>query len=190
MAPHTRPRPSSIDQLPDECEGIVAWAAQELANTPRSQTDIYAEFVLKLQQLQTEHRGELEFTIPAFSSFNRHALRLASMMARDRRVQQIANSINAETAGKDANALTQAASRMVKTLLVEAIEAAGEAGFSPQETMQAASAIRQLAQAEGISAAMLREFNRDLGKKIEKVGRAAGVSPETLAEINRRLGVV
>ncbi len=40
MAPHTRPRPSSIDQLPEECEGIVAWAAQELANTPRSQTDV------------------------------------------------------------------------------------------------------------------------------------------------------
>ncbi|WP_439604423.1 phage protein Gp27 family protein, partial [Shinella sp.] len=85
-----RPRPSAIDQLPEECEAIVAWAAQELANTPKSQTEIYAEFRMKLIALQGELG--LAFDIPHFSSFNRHALRLAKVTQRLQRSQMIADA--------------------------------------------------------------------------------------------------
>lgn len=194
MAPHTRPRPSSIDLLPEECEGIVAWAAQELANTPRSQTDIYAEFMLKLQQLQAEHRGELEFAIPAFSSFNRHALRLAKLMARQRRAQQIADAVNTDAAGENADSLTQAATRMLKTLIIEMMEGAADDGFAPKEAMQAAGALRQLVQAEGLSTARRQKLQAELEAKtaeaVKTVAKAKGLSSEAAdAILDKILGV-
>ncbi|WP_026784221.1 phage protein Gp27 family protein [Pleomorphomonas koreensis] len=196
MAPHTRPRPSSIDLLPEECEGIVAWAAQELANTPRSQTEIYAEFVLKLQQLQAEHRGELEFAIPAFSSFNRHALRLAKLMARQRRAQQIADAVNKDTAGESADSLTQAATRMIKVLIVEMAENANDKNFTPKEALAAAGALRQLVQAEGFSTVRRQKLARELSDKLEKAGAAieksggkTGMSKDIVKRFRAELGI-
>jgi hypothetical protein len=194
MAPHTRPRPSSIDQLPEECEGIVAWAAQELANTPRSQTDIYAEFVLKLQQLQAEHRGEIEFAIPAFSSFNRHALRLAKLMARQRRAQQIADAVNKDSAGESADSLTQAATRMIKVLIIEMAENATDKNFTPKEALAAAGAVRQLIQAEGLSTTRRQKLQAELAAKtaeaVKTVAKAKGLSSEAAeAILDKILGV-
>lgn len=42
-----RGRLSSFDLLPPEAENIVAWAASELADREKTQTDIYAEFVIQ-----------------------------------------------------------------------------------------------------------------------------------------------
>ncbi|ANH04614.1 phage protein Gp27 family protein [Shinella sp. HZN7] len=146
MAPHTRPRPTAVDQLPDECEGIVAWAAQELAKTGRAQTDIYAEFRTKLIALQ----GELGigFDIPHYSSFTRHNMRLKALMDRQRRAQMIADAVITSSDGQDADRLTQASTRMLKTLIVEMMENAADGGFKPKEAANAAVAVRHLAAAE------------------------------------------
>ena len=68
-----RGRLTGIELLPAACNGVIAWAANELRDRDRTQTDIYSEFVLKLEALQAEHRGEIEFTIPSFSAFNRYS---------------------------------------------------------------------------------------------------------------------
>lgn len=187
MAPHTRPRPSSIDLLPEECEGIVAWAAQELAGTGRTQTDIYAEFRHKLIALQ----GELgvDFDIPAFSSFNRHNVRLAKTMQRQRRAQMIADAVVARTDGEDADNLTQASTRMLKTLILEMMEGAGEDGFTPKEAMAAAQALYRLSAAETVSTARRQKIEAEMARKavkaVEAVSAELGLSADRVAQLRR-----
>lgn len=170
MAPHTRPRPNSIELLPDECEAIVAWAAQELAGT-RSQTEIYAEFRQKLIALQGELG--LGFDIPHFSSFNRHAVKLAKLTARMNRAQRIANAVSAQAEGQDADNLTQAATRMLKTLIVEMMENAGDDGFSPKEATAAAAALYRLAMAENVSTTRRQKLGREIESTLKKAVDAA-----------------
>ncbi len=74
MARKGRGRLSSIQLLPQECNQVVMWAAAELQDSSRTQLEIYKEFSGKLEELQRESRGELEFTIPSFSSFNRYSI--------------------------------------------------------------------------------------------------------------------
>ncbi len=180
MAPHTRPRPSSIDLLPEECEGIVAWAVQELANTPRSQTDVYAEFRTRLIALQGELG--LDFDIPHFSSFNRHNLRLAKLTQKMQRSQAIANAVVARTDGADADNLTQASTRMLKTLMVEVMEGAADAGMSFKEAKDAATALRQLALAETASTGRRQ--------KLEAEERARQVEAEMKAKAEAALDML
>lgn len=199
MAPHVRPRPSSIDLLPEEAEAIVAWAAQELANTPRSQTDIYAEFRRKLIALQGELG--LAFDIPHFSSFNRHNVRLAKLTHSMQRVQAISEAVVARTDGASADTLTQASTIMLKTLLVEAMEAAADRTASFKETKDAATTLRQLSLAETASTgnrlkleAEAKRLEAEMQGKAEKaldlLSNEPGVSAEAIARARREfLGV-
>lgn len=201
MAPHTRPRPTSIDLLPEECEGIVAWAAQELVNTQRSQTDVYAEFRNKLIALQGELG--LAFDIPHFSSFNRHALRLAKLTARMNRSQMIADAVVARSDGQDADNLTQASTRMLKTLIVEMMEGAADGGFEPKEAAHAAVAIRHIAAAEIASTGRRQKLEaEEKARRVEAETKAKaeqafdmlaaepGISKEAIARAKRKfLGV-
>lgn len=194
MATHTRPRPSKIDLLPEECEGIVAWAAQELANKGRTQTDIYGEFVEKLEALKAEHRGELEFDIPSFKGFNRHSLRLAKLTERMQRTQMIADAVVDRTDGQNADNLTQAASRMLKTLIVEMMENASDDGFTPKEAMNAAAALKNLGLAENVSTLRRQKVEAEFANKakqaVETVAKAKGISDEGAQSIlDQILGV-
>ena len=188
MAPHTRPRPSGIDQLPDECEGIVAWAAQELAKTGRAQTDLYKEFKSKLEALQRDLG--IAFVIPHYSSFTRHNMRLKVLMDRQRRAQMIADAVVTGSDGQDEDRLTRAAVRMLRTLIVEMMEGAADGGFKPKEAASAAQALRHLAAAENASTTRLEKIKEQTKEVVEAVGRAKGVTQETMDEINRRLGVL
>ena len=49
-----RGRLSSFDLLPTEADHIVAWAASELSDREKTQTDIYAEFVGKCEALMAK----------------------------------------------------------------------------------------------------------------------------------------
>nr|WP_298095907.1 DUF3486 family protein [uncultured Shinella sp.] len=192
MAPHLRPRPSAIDQLPEECEAIVAWAAQELANTPRSQTEIYAEFRDKLMALQGELG--LGFDIPHFSSFNRHALRLAKVTARLQRSQMIADAVVARTDGEDADKLTQASTRLLKTIIFEMMENAADDGFVPKEAHQAAAALYRLTMAENISTQRRQKLQAEIEAQTKEavisVAKAKGLSDDTAQDIlSKILGV-
>ena len=196
MASHLRPRPSAIDMLPEECEGIVAWAFQELANTRRSQVEVYAEFKQKLIALQ----GELGigFDIPHFSSFNRHSLRLGKLNANIQRAQAIADAVVARSDGMDADNLTQASSRMLKTLLLEAMERAIDGGASFKEAKDAATAIRQLGLAEAVSTGNRQkldaeakakqveaEMKANADKALDMLSKEPGVSAEAIARARR-----
>jgi hypothetical protein len=192
MGKHQRPRLSSIEQLPDECGGVIAWAAQELAKRDASLTDIYGEFRRKLIALQGELG--LGFDIPSFSAFGRHSIREGNLRGRTARALLLSKSLNENVDGKDADELTKAATLTLKTLIFEMVEGAGEAGFEPKEAMAMASAMRQLQQAENLSTARRLKLDEEFAAKAEKVidqlGKEKGMSTETIAQLRHQfLGV-
>lgn len=192
MAKHSRPRPSSIHLLPEECEAVVAWAARELANPARSKTEIYSEFRDRLVALQTEL--EITFPIPSLSSFHRYAAQRSELMRRHERARMISESVLERSNGKSDDAITIAASLTLKTLLLEMMMAGGEAGFKPKEAQAMAAALRQLQAAENLSTSRRQNMEKEFGEKvtevIETVAKAKGISAEASNEIlSQILGV-
>lgn len=189
-----RSRLSGIELLPDECGPVVAWAAEQLQDRDRTQTDIYAEFYGKLEALKKEHRGELEFNIPSFSAFNRYSIRLATMSHRMNQTREIASTIAAKFDAQASDDLTLIAAEAIKTLVFELLTSAGEAGIDPKGAMSLANALRAAAQAQGVSTARRLKVEKDFEAKaveaVQAVAKMKGMSTETTdAILGQILGV-
>lgn len=191
----TRGRLSSIDTLPDEAELIVAWAAEELAATKRTQIDIYAEFKQKLIAIQGEFG--LAFDIPSYSSFHRHSVRLSALTRRLQRMRAVASAIVERDDAASADDITMAATLTIKTLILELAEAGGEAGFKPKDAKAMADALRSLSAAENVSTARRQKVEAQISRMaenadqaIETVGKEAGLSKDRIAQLKKEfLGV-
>lgn len=189
-----RSRLSNIELLPEECAQAVAWAAAELQNRDRTQTDIYQEFVSQLEALQREHRGELEFPIPSFSAFNRYSLKLAAMTQRINQTRDIASTLASKFDAGASDDLTLIAAEAIKTLIFELLTASGEAGIDPKGAMALANALRSATQAQGISTARRQKVEKDFADRaaaaVETVAKARGLSDAGTKEIlDKILGV-
>lgn len=189
-----RGRLTGIELLPEHCAPIVAWAAEELQKRDRTQTDIYQEFVSQLEGLQREHRGELEFTIPSFSAFNRYSIKLATLSQRLNQTREIAATLAEKFDASDSDNLTLIAAESIKTLVFELVTNGGEAGFVPKDAMSLANALRAAAQAQGVSTArrqkVEKEFKDQAEKAVETVAKAKGLTAETTqAILSQILGV-
>jgi hypothetical protein len=188
-APEGRGRLSSIELLPAACAPVVTWANEELRRRDRTQTDIYQEFYAKLQDIQKEFRGELEFTIPSFSSFNRKAIKLAQITRRMDDTNAIVASLAKTFDAAATDDLTIVAGQAIKTLIFEIITCSGEGEIIPKEAMQLASALRQASQAQGISTKRRKEVEKDFEEKVteavDKAGAQVGLSKEQVAQIRR-----
>lgn len=192
-APRGRGRLSSFDLLPPEADGIVAWAAQELAARERTQTDIYAEFVTRCEVLMAEHRGEMEFAVPAFSSFNRYSVRLARLTRRLDQTREIVRSLSATFEAKDADDLTIMTAETLKAIVLNMLAEADD-GLDPKDAMHLASAFRQAAQAQSISTERRRKIEADFTSRVtdavETVAKVKGLTVETSqAILTQILGV-
>lgn len=189
--PQGRGRLSAIDLLPVEAEGIVAWAAQELANRDRTQLDIYQEFVSQCDALMAEHRGELDFAIPSFSAFNRYALRLASLARRLEQSREMAATLAARFDAQGTDDLTRIASQAIMALVLELVTTKGEAGWAPLEAMQLASAMKAAAQAQGISTErrqkVEKEFAAQVDAAVTTVAKSKGLTVETAEAIKSQI---
>lgn len=188
-----RGRLSSFDLLPSECDGIVAWAASELADREKTQTDIYAGFVEKCQALMAEHRGELEFAIPAFSSFNRYSLRQARLSRRLDQTREIVAVLAQKHDAKASDDLTILASELIKSAVFFATNEA-EDNVAPKDLKALADALRASQAAQNMSSE--RKTREDaklaarLGEAVDTVAKAAGMSAETTEKIKAQvLGV-
>lgn len=164
-----RGRLSGIELLPEECSPVIAWAAEQLRDRNRTQTEIYEEFVGKLTALQAEHRGELVFTIPSFSAFNRHAIKLATVSRRLDQTRDIASSLADKFDAAASDNLTVIAAEAIKTLVFELLTAGGEAGMEPKEAMALATALRAASQAQSVSS----DRRRKLAKEFDAGAEAA-----------------
>ena len=186
-APRGRGRLSSLDLLPAEADGIVAWAAQELSGRERTQTDIYAEFVTRCEALMAEYRGELEFRIPAFSSFNRYAVRMARLTRRLDQTRAIVATLAEKFDPADADNLTIMAAETVKALVLHMLAEADEDSIDPKGVMQLATALRQAMAAQSVSSDRRRKVEADFAAKVDtavqSVARARGLTAETVEAI-------
>ena len=186
-----RGRLSSLELMPSECDGLIAWAAQELSNLDRTQTDIYAEFVAKCEALMAEHRGELEFKIPAFSSFNRYALKMARLTRRLDQTRAIVAKLAEKFDPADADNLTVMAAETIKSLVLNMLSEADEDNANPLGVMQLAAAFKQAVQAQSISSDRRRKVEADFKAKVDTavvtVARTKGLTAETAEAIKAQI---
>lgn len=189
--PRGRGRLSSFDLMPPEADAIIAWAAQELSARERTQTDIYAEFTSRCEALMAEHRGELEFDIPAFSSFNRYSMRLARLTRRLDQTRAIVAQLADRFDPADADNLTIMAAETVKALVLTMLAEADEDGIDAKSVMQLATAFRQAVQAQSISTDRRRRAEADFATRVDDavktVARARGLTDETVEAIKARI---
>jgi hypothetical protein len=190
--PKGRGRLSALDILPNECDAVVAWAAQELTGRDRTQTEIYAEFREKLIAVQGETGAG--FDIPSFSSFNRYSVKLAAMARRIEETRNIAAALSDRLDAGASDDLTIIAAEAIKTLIFEILQSAGDGGLSTKGAQELANALRAAAAAQSVSTARRQKVEAEFAEKVdevvEKVGSEAGLSGEAVAKLRREfLGV-
>lgn len=186
-----RGRLSAIEQLPPACDPVIAWAAGELRGRDRTQKEIYEEFFLKLEALQQEHRGELDFAIPSFSAFNRYAIKLATLTRRLEDTRAIAASIAEKFDAQASDDLTLIAAEAIKTLVFEVLTDAGESGIDPKGALNLAGALRAAAQAQGVSTQRRQKVESDFARRTEKavdrVAKVKGLTADTAEAIKAQI---
>ena len=185
-----RGRLSAFDVMPPEADLLISWAARELSGRDRTQTDIYAEFVAKCEALMQEHRGELEFRIPSFSSFNRYSLRQARLTRLRDQTNQIVGALADKFDAKESDDLTIMTAETIKSLVLHMLADTDDA-VTPKDAMHLASAFRQAAQAQNISSRdrMTREkaFDDKVGKAVDAVVAAKGMTEETAELVKAKI---
>ena len=185
-----RGRLSSFDLLPVECERIVAWAASELSDREKTQTDIYAEFVTRCEALMAEHRGELEFDIPAFSSFNRYSIRQARISRRLDETRQIVAVLAKKHDATASDELTIMTGEMIKSVVLHML-GDGADGIEPKDLKALADAARAAQLAQNMSSD--RRAKEDakiaarLGEAVDTVAKAKGLTGETAEAIKAQI---
>ena len=196
-----RGRLTAIDRLPEECDAIVSWAAQALADRDHTQVEIYGEFKTRLISLQGE--TGLGFDIPSSSAFNRYSLKLAMVSRRLEQTREIAATLSERMDAQGSDDLTLIAAEAIKTLIFEVLQASGEAGLSPKGANELAQALRAASAAQVSSSnrrqkleaeERVRKVEADMKANAEKaldtLSTEPGISKEAIARARREfLGV-
>lgn len=175
-----RGRLSAIDLLPEECEPVITWAAQELTTRDRTQVEIYSEFKSKLIALQGEQG--IDFDIPSFSAFNRYSLRLSQLSRRLEQTREIAATLSERFDATGSDDLTLIAAEAIKTLILETLQMSGEGKLSPKAAMELANALKSA------SAAQVASSNRRM--KLEAEERARRVETEMKEKAEKALDML
>ena len=172
---------SAIDMLPPEADEVIAWAAQELSDRNRTQLEIHAEFNARL--------ADLGIGSVSKSAFNRHSMRLAELSRRAETTREITATMADRIDPSDEDSLTIIATHMVKTLVMELILNGGEAGFTPKQTLELASALKQATAASNISTLrddkLKEQTTETVTEAIDKVAAVTGLSAERAAQIRK-----
>lgn len=185
-----RGRLSSFDLLPKEADAIVAWAAGELADREKTQTDIYGEFVARCQALMAEHRGELEFAIPAFSSFNRFSIRQARLSRRLDQTREIVAVLAQKHDAQASDDLTVIAAEMIKATVLHML---GDAADSvvPEDLKRLADGLKAAQVAQNLSSDRKAKITADIQKRlaeaVETTAKTRGLSAETTEAIKAEI---
>lgn len=181
-----RGRLNSIQLLPEACTPTVLWALGEMNKTGATLKDIYAEFVTRLQVVERENRGELEFKIPSFSSFHRHSFNLAVATKRMADVREIAGSLFEQYDPEESDQLTIIATEAIKTLVFEIYMSRGDK-VEAKDAQALANALRAAAQAQNVSSDRRRKVEAEFAAKakeaVKTVQKAKGLTQEAADEI-------
>ncbi|QPC44504.1 DUF3486 family protein [Kaustia mangrovi] len=182
-----RGRLSSIEQLPEEAEPIVAWAMQELRARKHTQVDICEEFNKRLAGLAADMGIEIEPI--SLSSFNRYAIRLAASARRLEETRAIASALTERLGPDQADDLTVMVAETIKTLVFELLE--GDGDITPKGAMELARALQSAVSAQSVSTDRRRKVEADFAKKaedaVDKVAEARGLTAETVEAIKAKI---
>lgn len=185
-----RGRLSSFDLLPSEADGLVATAAAALADRDRTQTEIYAEFVAGCERLMAEHRGELEFAIPAFSSFNRFSIRQARISRRLDQTREIVAVLAQKHDAQASDDLTIIAAEMIKATVLHMLGDAAD-GVVPEDLKRLADGLKAAQVAQNLSADRRAKITADVQKRlaeaVETTAKARGLTAETTEAIKAEI---
>jgi len=177
-----RGRLNAFDTMPSEAEGLITWASMELSDRSKTQTDIYSEFVGKCEELMKEHRGELEFAIPSFSSFNRYSIRMAKLTRQMDQTREIVAAISKKFDAKESDDLTVMTAETIKSLVLHMLAEDGDKMVT-KDVANLASAMRQVSQAQNISTDRRikhdKEYKDQVADVVDAVAKAKGMTLET-----------
>lgn len=186
-----RGRLNAFDQLPEECDALIAEACQMLIDRSKTQLEIYTWFYDECQRLMRDSHGELSFQVPSKSAFNRFSIRRETMSRRLAETQQIAGAIAKRFDAEASDELTLIAAEAIKTLVFEVLTAAGEHGIDPKGAKNLADALRSAVSAQNVSTSRRQkveaEFARDVDEAVEKVARVKGLTADTVNAIKAQI---
>ncbi|MEL6503474.1 MAG: DUF3486 family protein [Pseudomonadota bacterium] len=178
-----RGRLSSIELLPKEADEVVVWAAHELRERERTQLDIWQEFNARL--------ADLGIASISKSAFNRHSVKMAEVARRVETTREITAVLTERLQPGQEDDLTIMVAELIKTLVFELLNSQGEAGFSPKQAMEMASAIKQAAAAQALSSTRRQKLEAELADRVEdavdQVAQVKGMSKDTTDAIKRSI---
>ena len=182
-----RGRLTAIDKMPAEADFIIAQAAQALAARDETQKDIYEQFVRDCEELMKESRGELEFDIPASSSFHRYSMKQAKLTRRLDETRNLTKAIADKFDVKGSDDLSMILGETIKSLVFTIVANADEDKVVAKDVMQLASAFRQVQQALNLSADGRRksddEFADKVGEAVDTAAKAVGMTEEVAERV-------
>ncbi|WP_029006470.1 DUF3486 family protein [Azorhizobium doebereinerae] len=191
-----RGRLDAIDRLPDWADEAVAWAFTALKDRSLTQLEILDGFNERLRAAAWAEGLTDPDKIPQVSrsSFNRRAMRLASVGRRLEETRAIAAILTPKFEGETAEQITLLLSETIKTLTFEMLEEAGELkadGDTAEMLMMASRALKHAEEAKRISAdtksKILKEFTVKASSTVDAVAKAKGLSADTVDAIKAQI---
>lgn len=173
---------SSIDMLPDEAEGAIIWANEQLRERHLPSAVILTEFNERLADIG----------IPAISksAWGRYAVRKAIQFRRLDEIQRMGGELARTMDTKAPDEVTVAVAELLKVAIFEILEG-GEVTTSG--VMQMSRALQSVVSAQKTSAEYREKLEKEVQARLSeaaaKVGKLGkkGVSKEAIEEINRAL---
>lgn len=176
-----RGRLSSIDTLPDEAEGDIVWALEQLRERTMPQNAILDEFNARLAD-----RGIGKVSKSAFS---RWSVRKALQFRRLDEVRAITGDIVGGLGTDGADEVTVAVAEMLKVAVFETLET-GQ--LEPKGIMELSRALGAAVSAQKTSTEHRRKLEErvaaqvnDAMEKIDVAAREAGLAADRVAQIRR-----
>lgn len=185
-----RGRLSTIELLPEEYDDIVLWAAGELRDRKRLQTDILDEFNAKLAERAAEIGAETapDISKSAFSRYSVHRARVARRLETTREISKV---LTERLQPGDTDTTTVAVAEVIKTAVFEGLGEAGEAGIDMMGLNFAASALKSAVGAQKTSAELREKAERKIAERaaaaVDQVAKARGLTAETAEAIKRQI---
>lgn len=174
---------SSIDMLPEEADGDIVWALDQLREMRLPQSAILMEFNERLADKGIDQVSK--------SSFNRYSIRKAKQFRKMDQAQRMARELVQSMGTEEPDQVTIIVAEMVKVAALGMLE---DGELSSKGLMELSRALQSAVSAQKGSADYREKLEREVQAKLAKaaeavndVGKRNGISPEALEEINRRL---
>lgn len=174
---------SSIDMLPDEAEGAIVWANEQLRERKLPAGVILSEF--------NERLADLGLPAISKSAWGRYAVRKAIQFRRLDEIQRMGGELARTMDTKAPDEVTVAVAELLKVAIFEILE---DGEVSAAGIMQMSRALQSVVSAQKTSAEYRERLEKEVQERLAKaakdageIGKRKGVSPEAIAEINRAL---